>query len=142
MNVLDVNVVVALYHPDHPHHEAASAWWEESRAAGEPFTVPDVVWVAFARVITNRAVFSIPATFGQAWTFVTAVAGQETYARYAADERVLALFARLSEAARATGNLITDAYVAAMAASLGANVVTFDRDFRKFDGVRVVELAG
>ena len=142
MNVLDVNVVVALYHRDHPHHAAAGAWWEESRAAGEPFTVPDIVWVAFARVITNRAVFSIPATFEQAWTFVTAVMDQDTYARYAADERVLAVFARLSAGSRATGNLITDAYVAAMATSLGASVVTFDRDFRKFDDVSVIELAG
>ena len=141
MNVLDVNVVVGLYHPDHPHHASALTWWEDCRAAGEPFTVPDLVWVAFARLITNRAVFSIPATFGQAWSFVRAVMQQDTYARYASDERVLDEFARLSEAARANGNLITDAYVAAVAASLGATVVTFDRDFRKFDGVGVIELA-
>jgi predicted nucleic acid-binding protein len=34
---------------------------------------------------------------------------------------------------------VTDAYIAASAVTLGAGVVTFDRDFRKFDGVRILE---
>lgn len=33
------------------------------------------------------------------------------------------------------------AFIAACASAIGATVVTFDRDFRKFDGLRVLELA-
>ena len=42
--------------------------------------------------------------------------------------------------AGASADLVTDAYIAAAAISLGATVVTFDRDFRRFDGLSVLEL--
>jgi predicted nucleic acid-binding protein len=35
--------------------------------------------------------------------------------------------------------LVTDAYIATSAVTLRAGVVTFDRDFRTFDGVRILE---
>lgn len=141
MNVLDVNVLIALYRAEHPHHDAARTWWNESAAAGEPFTVPDLVWVAFTRIITNRRAVTVPATFEQAWTFAEAVIAQPTYLTFAAEPRTLHEFARLSHDVNATGNLITDAYIASTAAVYGATLVTFDRDFRKFDGARVTELA-
>ena len=40
--------------------------------------------------------------------------------------------------AGASADLVTDAYIAAAAISLGATVVTFDRDFRRFDGLSVL----
>lgn len=140
MNVPDVNVLVALYRGDHPHHVAASAWWAESTEAGEPFTIPDLVWVAFARIVTNHRAVIVPATFEQAWAFAAAATAQPTYLTFAPEPRTLQEFSRLSQDARATGNLLTDAYIAATASVYGATLVTFDRDFRKFDGLRVREL--
>lgn len=141
MNVLDANVLLALYRTDHPHHGTASAWWQESVSVGEPFTVPDLMWVAFTRIATNPRIFPVPATFGQAWNFVLATTQQGTYLRFASDIDLLHEFARIGAQARVTANLVTDAYLAANASALGATVVTFDRDFRRFDGVRVTELA-
>ena len=140
MNVLDANVVLALYRPDHVHHVAASRWWDGALSGGDPFTVPDLVWVAFTRLVTNHRVLPVPATFEQAWAYAEAVQQQGAYATYQAHPRTLVEFARLCSESRAVGNLITDAYIAAIATSLGGTVITFDRDFRKFDGVRVVEL--
>jgi len=142
MNILDANVVIALYRPDHIHHAAARRWWDESLSSGEPFSVPDLVWLAFFRLVTNPRFTHVPATFDQAWEFAQAVQSQGTYASYQAHPRTLSEYERIASAARVTGNLSTDAYIAAIATTLGAQVVTFDRDFRKFDGVRVVELAG
>lgn len=142
MNVLDVNVLIALYRAEHPHHETARSWWDDSCGAGEPFAVPDLVWVAFARIVTNSRALAVPATFEQAWSFADAVMAQPTYLIFSAEPRTLAGFARLCQEVGATGNLITDAYIAASSAAYGATLVTFDRDFRKFDGLRVNELAG
>ena len=142
MNVLDANVLLALYRTDHPHHESATAWWQESLSTGESCTVPDLVWVVFIRIATNRRVFPVPATFDQTWAFAYAMIHQATYLRFASDIDTLYEFARLGAQARATANLVTDAYVAATASALGATVVTFDRDFRRFEGLRVIELAG
>ncbi|KHL19314.1 hypothetical protein CLV56_2335 [Mumia flava] len=140
MNVVDANVLLALYRPDHPHHDVATAWWSDSARSGEPVTVPDLIWVAFARIVTNRRVFPVPATFAQAWRFAETVMRQPTYLTYSGDVRALREFARIARASGASANLVTDVYVAATATALGARVVTFDRDFRKFDGVRVTEL--
>jgi toxin-antitoxin system PIN domain toxin len=141
MNILDVNVLVALYRPSHPHHVAATDWFDESLRSGEPFTVPDLVWVAFVRLMTNRRVVPAAATFDESWAFARAVQQQGTYATYQAHPRTLVEFARLCSETRALANLVTDAYLAAIATSFGGTVVTFDRDFRKFDDVRVTELA-
>ncbi len=141
MNVLDVNVLVALYRPDHVHHLPAIEWWRASSAAGEPFTVADLVWVGFARVATNRRVFEEAATFEAAWQFVEAMSGLPTHRRAGADAGVLEQLARLGREIGASGPIVTDTYIAAVAAAYGGTVVTFDRDFRKFDGLRVKELS-
>jgi predicted nucleic acid-binding protein len=31
---LDVNLMLALFQPDHVHHERAHEWWDEHRAEG------------------------------------------------------------------------------------------------------------
>ena len=41
-------------------------------------------------------------------------------------------------ASQAHGRLVVDAYLAALASEYGATVVTFDRDFARFDGVEVL----
>ncbi|WGX98418.1 TA system VapC family ribonuclease toxin [Nocardioides sp. L-11A] len=140
MNVLDVNVVIPLYRGDHSHHAAATAWWQQSVTAGETFTVPDLVWVGFVRMITNRRVFPEPSAFRDAWEFAAALMAQPTYTTWTAHPRTLEEFTALSAQAGARADLVTDAYIAACAATYGGTVVTFDRDFRKFDGLRVHEL--
>jgi toxin-antitoxin system PIN domain toxin len=139
MNVLDVNVLMALYRPKHVHHSAARSWFDQALAQGEPFTVPDVVWTGFLRLVTNRRVMRVPAGFGEAWDFMSAVREHDNYLEFAPSPRTLTEFAHVSLQSNASANLVTDAYIAACAAVLGATVVTFDRDFRKFDGVRVLE---
>lgn len=141
MNIPDVNVLVALFRPDHRFSRAATAWWEESVDRGEPFTVPDVVWSGFTRVVTNGRIFGEPASFTQAQAFVGAVVAQPTHATWLAHPRTLEEFARIGAEASARGNLVTDAYIAVCAATYGGTVVTFDRDYRKLDGLWVRELS-
>ncbi len=52
----------------------------------------------------------------------------------------LGVFEEAVRKARASGNLITDAHIAASAMASGATLVTFDRDFRRFDDLRLEEL--
>lgn len=139
--VLDTNVVVALFRPEHAHHEVARRWWLKTMAAGESFTVPDLVWAGVTRLLTNSRVFDVPATFEEAWRFAEAMMMQPSYLRAQLGSRVLDEFADLGLETKARGDLLTDAYIAACAAAYGGTVVTFDRDFRKFDGLRVLELA-
>ena len=139
--VLDVNVIIALASASHPLREAATEWWAETKATGQPFTVPDLVWVGFARILTNSRSVPTPVTWEDAWHFAEAFMAQPKYLRFLVDPRTMEEFVRLASTAGARGDLVTDAYVAACAAAYGGTVVTFDRDFRKFDDLRVLELS-
>lgn len=141
MNLIDVNVLVAMFDGDHVHHDTATQWWQAELDRGQPFTVPDLVWVGFARLATNTGLSWSVATFAEAWAFAQAVMAQPTYLRFVPDPRTLTEFERLASESNARADLVTDSYIAACASAYGATVVTFDRDFRKFDGIRTTELA-
>lgn len=140
MRILDVNVLVALFHAGHPAHAAASRWWREALERGTPVTAPDLVWAGFVRLMTNPRAVTTPASLAQAWEFVTAVRSHGIYLEHVPAPATMTSFEELSRTSSATGNLVTDAYIAASALVVGATLVTFDRDFRRFDGLRVEEL--
>lgn len=140
MNVIDVNVLIALFDGGHAHHGVASEWWRETQGSGAPVTVPDVVWAGFLRIVTGRGALPVPASFEDAWAFAESLKSQPNYLSFVANPRTLEEFGSLAGSASARGDLVTDAYIAACAAAYGATVVTFDRDFRKFDEIKVHEL--
>ncbi|WP_164512488.1 TA system VapC family ribonuclease toxin [Nocardioides baekrokdamisoli] len=136
-----MNVLVALFHEDGPEHARARAWWDESVRKGEPFTVPDVAWTGFLRVVTNRRLYDEAPDLAQAWAFVRAMSAHPQCLKHVPGPDTLMRCETATTQARRTGPDISDAYLAAVAMDYGATVVTFDRDFRKFDDLRVTELA-
>lgn len=136
MILLDVNVVLAAHRDDHPHHDVARACLEATVGGDEPFAVPDEVWAAFVRIATNRRIFGVPTPLADAFAFVHAVQAQEMYASLAAGVRRMAVFERLCADSEASGDLAADAYLAALAIERGCTLVSFDRDFARFDGLR------
>ena len=140
MNVVDVNVLIALFRTDHAKHDAARAWWSEFVASGEEVVAPDLVWVGFLRIVTNARIFSEPEDFAEAWAFVEALMSNDSYAETVKAPGQMAALADICLDANCTGDLVTNAYIAAFARVLGATVVTFDRDFRLFRAVKVLEL--
>ncbi|MDQ2847636.1 MAG: PIN domain-containing protein [Actinomycetota bacterium] len=138
MMVLDVNVLVAAFRQDHPHHARTLPWWERQLAAGSSFCVPDDVWSGFVRVVTSTRIFTVPATASEAFAFVDATRQQSGYSCVPSIPGLLDLFGEICRSEQASGDLVPDAYIAAVARSLGAAVATFDRDFRRFDHLRTV----
>ncbi|MFT4011657.1 MAG: PIN domain-containing protein [Nocardioidaceae bacterium] len=139
MNVLDVNVLIALAHQSHPHYPAAKAWWDASLERGEPFTVPDFVEAGFVRIATHPRA-DRPLQLADAYDFLTSLQGTQTFVRWVTSPRTNAIFRRIASESNTRGSRISDAWIAALAAAYGGTVVTFDRDFRVFAGVRVTEL--
>ncbi len=140
MIIPDVNVLLHLHRDEGPEHAIARSWWAHVTTHGQPVTVPDLAWVGFLRLATNPRVYRTPSSLEQAWAFVEAMRANGIYVHYAAHPRLLELFGDELRAARATGNLVTDAYMASCALAFGATLATFDRDFRRFDGLEVMEL--
>lgn len=135
MLLLDVNVVLAAHRGDHPHHPGVRRWFDQLLVDREPFTVPLVVWGSFLRLATNRRVFPVPTGLDEAFEFIEAVLAQPGHLRLGPGARHVALLRALCEEADATGDLVPDAVVAAIAAEHSATVATLDRDFARFSTV-------
>lgn len=139
MIVLDVNVVVAAFRADHPHHQRVRPWLENQLSRATPIAVPDLVWVGFLRLCTNHRVFVVPSGLAEAVGFVRALIGQPSYVKVGGLHDGIEPFLELVIDSSAAANLATDAYVAAVALAWASPVATLDRDFRRFDGLRLIE---
>lgn len=132
MIVLDANVLFALFNADHEHHERAARWFEDVRAGIQTFGAPSVAWHAVVRLATNRKVIDPPASHAEVFAFVDVLRGYHDYRAAEPGPRHLELFRRMCESGDASGNLVTDAAIAAIAIENGAAVASFDRDFARF----------
>jgi toxin-antitoxin system PIN domain toxin len=133
--VLDVNVVLAAYREDHAHHRVLRPWFEGVLAGPEPFSVPLVVWGSFLRLTTSRRAFPVPTPRAEAFAFVEAVVAQPQHRRLEPGPRHVELLRQVCDEADATGELIPDAVIAAIALEHGCAVASLDRDFARFSSI-------
>lgn len=136
MKLPDVNVVLAAHRRDHADFDRARRWLDELVGSGEPFSVIDLVAGSVVRLATNRTVFLPPTSVPDAFAYLRALRGQPSHLRLAPGARHLEIFERLCRDYDATGDLAPDAQLAAVAVEHGAEVVSFDRDFARFEGLR------
>ena len=141
MIVPDVNVLLALARPDHVHHDRVRPWWSAQSDLAMVMTVLDLVWVGVVRIATNHRVFPEPSGLDEVVAFVEAVRAQPNCRDFPTQQSPVPLFLQECAQASAIANHVTDAYIAAAARSIGASVATFDRGFRRFDGLRIIEPA-
>lgn len=88
------------------------------------------------RVATHPRIFAPPAPIEQALEFATALRTQPNAVIMSPGPRHWGIFERLCRAAGAKGNLVADAYLAALAIESGSEWITTDRDFSRFPGLR------
>lgn len=136
MLVLDVNVVLAAYRDDHAHHAVVRTWFDDLLAGTEPFSVPLVVWASFLRLTTSFRAFPLPTPRAEAFAFVEAVSAHPRHLRLEPGPQHLALLRHVCDEADATGDLVPDAVIAAIALEHGCAVASLDRDFARFPSIR------
>lgn len=132
----DVNVLVYAHRPESPGHAGCRAWLEGARAGLEPLGLSDVALSGFVRVVTHPRVFKEPTPTGTALAFCDALLSSPSVSRVAPGERHWQIFADLCRRVDATGNVVPDAFLAALAVELGATLITADRSFGRFPTLR------
>lgn len=90
----------------------------------------------FIRVATHPRVFDPPAPLGRALEFTDALRAAPGVVIVTPGERHWEIFERLCTGSGARGNLVADAYLAALAIEAGCEWITTDRDFARFPGLR------
>ena len=136
MVLLDVNVLVYAHRADAPNHPAYRRWLEDVVNSDLAYGMTDIVLSGFLRVVTHPRVFDPPSDIGVALAFANQVRNQLNCMLITPGPRHWTIFARLCEQAGAKGNLIPDAYLAALAIESGCEWITTDRDFSRFPDLK------
>ncbi|MGH7393045.1 MAG: type II toxin-antitoxin system VapC family toxin [Candidatus Rokuibacteriota bacterium] len=132
----DVNVLVYAYRADAPAHARYRAWLEGVLAGHEAYGLADLVLAGFLRVATHPRVFLPPSPLPHAIEFAEALRAHPNCVHVAPGPRHWDIFTRLCREARVRGNLVPDAYLAALAIESGSEWMTTDRDYSRFPGLR------
>jgi toxin-antitoxin system PIN domain toxin len=134
--LVDANVLLYAVDSSSAHHERSRTWLDDSLAGAEAVGLAWIALLAFIRIGTNPAILTHPMTADDAtaqvetWLAAPAAVVAQPTARHAGVLRGL-----LRDTGTA-GNLTTDAHLAALAIEHGADVVSHDRDFARFPGIR------
>lgn len=132
----DVNVLVYAFRRDAPDHERYRDWLDQVVNGVAAFGVAELVLSSFLRVVTHPAVFKTPTPIRQAVAFVDALRGAPRAVPVTPGPAHFATFLDLCRLPGIKGNLVPDAYLAALAIDSGSEWITTDRDFARFPGLR------
>lgn len=136
MILCDVNVLIYAFRRDTVRHEEYRVWLMERLAGHENFGVSDLLLSGVIRVATHPRVFAQPSTVNEALAFVEAVRSSPVAVPICPGERHWGVFRDLCRKADTKGNLVADAYLAALAIESGCEWITTDRDYGRFPGLR------
>jgi len=132
----DVNVYLYAHRPESQRHDEYRAWLTQALAGREPFGVSESVLASFVRIATHHRVYREPTPLDVALEFCDAVVNAPAAVRVRPGPDHWSLFTSLVRDAGARGNLVPDAYLAALAIEHGATWVTTDRGFGRFPLLR------
>lgn len=129
----DVDVLVAAFRGDHPHHAVARPWLDaalDAAAAGAAFTAMPMVIASFLRLVTSARIFVEPTPTSDAVSFVDALLAMPGVQLAPLGPewpklRQLCLDRPLA------GNQLPDAWLAAAVEYLGEHLVSFDKNLRR-----------
>jgi uncharacterized protein len=136
MILIDVNVLVYAKRKDVPNHPKFLAWLEETLKSDSIVGLSDTVLSSVVRVLTHRGIYRDPTGLDEALEYVSYLREGTGCIVVSPGDRHWEIFIRLCRAAGAKGNLVSDAYHAALAIESGAEWITTDRDFARFPGLR------
>jgi toxin-antitoxin system PIN domain toxin len=134
--VVDVNVLVYAFDLRSVDHDRYASWFEGVLASDELVGVSDLVLSAFTRIVTHPRILLRPATIEMALEFANQVRDAPATLVVSPGDRHWSIFERLCRSVGAKGNLVADAFHAALAIESGAEFITTDRDFSRFPGLR------
>lgn len=143
MLIPDVNILINAYRPEGAHHTLCRAWLQAALQGSERLSLIDIVLVGFLRIVTNRRAFKTPSTIAEALEFANALYTHSNCKRVGSSEAWWKHLTELSAKLNASGNLLTDLHIAAIAINQSATVVTLDKDLKNIPGLnlQLLELA-
>jgi len=135
---LDANVLLYASDRESTYRGRAIDELERHAAGPEPLYLFWPVVMAYVRISTHPSVFSRPLALSDAVANVERLLRRRHVRTPAEEEGFWRVFAGAASEATARGDLVPDTHIVALMRQHGVRtIVTRDRDFRRFDGIKV-----
>ena len=132
MILVDANILLYAEDALSSQHSAAREWWDTQLSGSSPVCLCWTIIGAFVRISTNSRVFENPLNLSQAVNRVRSWLNQPCVRLVEPTDRHWVVFEKMLIEAQAVGNLVTDAYLAALAIQHGCQLTSTDADFARF----------
>ena len=139
MKLLDANILLYAYDRSAGHHEVCRTWLESAFNAAETIALPWQTILAFVRISTNPRAVKKPLSNTHACDIVSTWLERPNVMIINAADRFWNILRQQIRDAQVSGPLVTDAALAALAIEQGATLCSTDRDFRRFEGLKLVD---
>lgn len=141
MIAVDTNILIYAHRTETGLHGAAASRIVGLAEGIERWALPIFCVGEFMRVVTHRRVFNPPSTVDQAAKFIENVVAASSCEVVQPGPEFLRHLLTAAREADTSGNLIFDTQIAALCREHGIEtILTNDRDFGRFDALRIRRL--
>ena len=131
----DVNVLIPAFRSDTSDHDLCRSYMQHLVNGEASFGVSTQVLSSLVRITTHPRIFKVPSLLAEALEFSERLLSVPHCVTVRPADRHWAIFTRLCRQADARGNLIPDAWFAALAIESGSEWITLDHDYARFKGL-------
>jgi uncharacterized protein len=132
----DVNVLLYAFRSDSVDHQRYRNWLEEVVTGPAAYGMSPQVLSGVVRIATHPKIFARPSRLSDAVAFSDVLLNQPNCQVVQPGVRHWSIFSDLCKRSAASGNIVPDAWLAAVAIEAGCEWITNDRDFARFPGLR------
>lgn len=134
--LIDANILLYAVDSASPLHLRANTWLTRALNGPHRVAIPWASLIAFIRIATNPRASDHPLSSFEAIEIVRAWLDVDTVWIPQAGPRHAEIMLGLVEHGNLTGNLVSDAHLAALAIEHGLVMASNDSDFARFEGLR------
>ena len=132
----DVNVLLYAFRQDADRHSDYYKWLDQIVNDVAPFGVSPQTLASLVRISTHPRIYVNPSRLDEAVAFCDTILEVPNCTVVQPRERHWSIFTDLCRQARVRGNLVQDAWFAALAIESGCEWITTDRDYARFPRLR------
>ncbi|HET7624280.1 MAG TPA: type II toxin-antitoxin system VapC family toxin [Verrucomicrobiae bacterium] len=136
MILVDANLVLYAEDSLSEHHETARTWWDAQLSGLDSVGLCWPVLSAFIRIGTNTRLHQRPLTLKEAAERVQSWFNQPCVRIVQPTDQHWTIFQQMLQSGKATGNLVSDAHLAALAVEHNCTLYSTDTDFARFKGLK------
>lgn len=134
--LIDANLVLWAHHRQFAQHDLTRTWWRRLLSEQALVGIPWPSVLAFVRISTHPRVLERPIDVRAAWDVVETWLSRPNVWIPVPTERHRSILGPLLGAGTASGNHVPDAHLAALAIEWGLELLSADRDFSRYPGLR------